>query len=572
MSGSEKLTTLDAVQAEIARLETYSLQLIADLEKCQHAKDIGAGNTGRLLSLRYCIDPAEAHRKVHLAVALAKYPLISAALPDPADLSDPAEDGRDDDGADYGADDAANDDGATDNSPANRPPLIHPGQAAAIITALEDVPKTVPVEDLRAAEQQLVNLARTFCPADLRKAAKRIRDILDTDGPEPAEKKAYGRESLTLANADHGVKFHGYLANENAELFRALIHAGAKPHKTVDGELDPRPRTKRQADALTSALTVATNAQGTTADPTPGAATATTDPAENSDVRATDDTQPASGATKPEFIPGHGPKAQITVTIDFNDLKAATADKIGELVYGDGLSAGAIRRLACDAKVIPVVLGSKSQLLDVGTTVRLVTGPMRQALNVRDKGCVACGAKPIHCEAHHIVSWIDGGATKVTNLVLLCKRCHIDLHNGHWTIQIIDGIVHVARPAWGTPDPAPPHRHRQLPTPPTGSAPAAPGSATRAWTRDTDPPWITPAEAARLNPWGEPPAAPTTPTPGDDRDKAARPDPWGEPPAAPTTPTPPRKAEDEAAHLDPWGDAPATPPSSRTTAVEFLST
>ena len=108
----------------------------------------------------------------------------------------------------------------------------------------------------------------------------------------------------------------------------------------------------------------------------------------------------------------------------------------------------------------PGRLGSKSQPLDVGTTVRLVTGPMRQALNVRDKGCVACGAKPIHCEAHHIVSWINGGATKVTNLVLLCKRCHIDLHNGHWTIQIINRTVHVSRPTSAHPPPRPRRRWR----------------------------------------------------------------------------------------------------------------
>jgi hypothetical protein len=154
--------------------------------------------------------------------------------------------------------------------------------------------------------------------------------------------------------------------------------------------------------------------------------------------------------------------------------------------------------------VIPIVLGSKSQPLDVGTTVRLVTGPMRQALNARDRGCVACGAKPIHCEAHHIVSWIDGGTTKITNLVLLCKRCHIDLHLGHWTIQIIDEVVHVSRPDWAIPDPVPRNKYSPPNTTPT--------SPTRIWPRDIDPPWITPEEAARLNPWATP-QPPTTPQP-----------------------------------------------------------
>ena len=182
------------------------------------------------------------------------------------------------------------------------------------------------------------------------------------------------------------------------------------------------------------------------------------------------------------WVPGFGAKANITVTIDLQDLKSATADAIGDLVYGDGLSAATIRRLACDAKIIPLVLGSKSEPLDVGRAERLVTGAMRRALNARDKGCVVCGAPPVQCDAHHLQSWIDGGTTAVHNLVLLCKRHHIDLHAGDWTITITDGMVHVARPAWADPPPqhpnqptrqANPVRPTHQPVPPrTGPSPS----------------------------------------------------------------------------------------------------
>src|SRR3989442_9749487 len=56
MTDSEKLSTLDAVVAERARLKTVELQLIADLDQSGYTKDIGAGDTARLLSLRYRID------------------------------------------------------------------------------------------------------------------------------------------------------------------------------------------------------------------------------------------------------------------------------------------------------------------------------------------------------------------------------------------------------------------------------------------------------------------------------------------------------------------------------------
>jgi hypothetical protein len=261
------------------------------------------------------------------------------------------------------------------------------------------------------------------------------------------------------------VKFRGYLANENAELFRALIHAGARPHKTVDGEPDPRSRDKRQADALTAALDIAAAAieAGQMADRSTSAAGQSA-------------SRPAPGAgsvgeSTVGTVPGLGAKAQLTVTIDFEDLKAATADASGQLVYGDGLSAATVRRLACDAKIIPLVLGSNSEPLDVGRSERLVTRAIRRALNARDNGCVICGAPPVMCDAHHLISWIDGGQTKVSNLALVCRRHHVDLHHGTWTVSITDGAVHVTRPTWADPPPGSQRQYRHRPHHPVGPDP-----------------------------------------------------------------------------------------------------
>ncbi|WP_405065690.1 HNH endonuclease [Kribbella sp. NBC_01510] len=487
MSGSEKLAALDALEADLARRQTYRLHLIAGLDQDGCAQEIGAHDTTQLLAFRYRLDRPQARRDVRLAQTLSKYAAVSAALPTPyraADSPDkPTDDPHEADEADE-ADEA----GAAEG-------FLRPAQAEAIVTALEKVPDTVAVEDLDVAERELVGLARHLSPAELRKAGQRVRDVLDTDGPEPDEHHAYARESLTLIGADRGVKFRGYLANENAELLRSLIHAGARPHRTLTGDLDPRPRDKRQADALTTALTLAATAYdtattppATTATAPPGAGTAaastarartkgaagasptsaagagtagagtaaaagatgaadagTTDAAGASPAgtgaagagpagtgTADADGTAGAGAGTADVdgtawagaggsgrIPGFGAKANITVTIDLQDLKSAAADAIGDLVYGDGLSAATIRRLACDAKVIPLVLGSRSEPLDVGRAERLVTGAMRRALNARDKGCVVCGAPPVQCDAHHLQSWIDGGATAVHNLCLL---------------------------------------------------------------------------------------------------------------------------------------------------------
>jgi hypothetical protein len=238
-----------------------------------------------------------------------------------------------------------------------------------------------------------------------------------------------------------------------------------------------------------------------------------------------------SAATEPNgvgagVVAGHGPKAHISVTIDFNDLQKSLTHATGTMMFGDTLSAGTVRRLACDAEILPIVLGSKSQPLDVGTSQRLVTQPMRRALNARDKGCVACGAPPNRCEAHHLKHWIDGGITAVSNLVLLCKRDHLDLHSGHWDIQIIDDVVHVTRPTWADPGRIPPNRYQppHLPDQPPHLPDRPPHLPNR-------PPHLP----------GQPPHLPDQPPATYDR--SAQPATAPNKPAGPTGPA-----------IDPWGD------------------
>ncbi|MGC4941171.1 DUF222 domain-containing protein [Kribbella sp. DT2] len=376
MSGSEMLSALDTIQADLARLQTRRLDLLAALEANGHATELGARDTTELIAVRHRLDRVDVRRDLRLANALHRYPEVQAALPS----------------------------------------SLHPAQAEAIVTALERIPTTamVPVEDLRVAEQQLVEAAEVLTPNDLRKLAKRVRDTLDTDSPEPAEDRALAAETLLLKPGDHGVEFRGYLAGPNAELFQTLIFAGAKPHLTPNGTRDPRSRGKRQADALTAVLTAAAST-GTTA--------------------------PAHGDIKPH----------ITVTIALADLKAGTG--VGTLATGTTLSAATIRRLACDAGIIPLVLGSNSEPLDVGTEHRFVTLAIRQTLNARDKGCVICAAPTAMCEAHHLIHWADGGPTTITNLALLCKAHHHAVHQGHYTLTFHNGHPQATTPAWATPTP-----------------------------------------------------------------------------------------------------------------------
>ena len=136
-----------------------------------------------------------------------------------------------------------------------------------------------------------------------------------------------------------------------------------------------------------------------------------------------------------EFRPEHtipsagGVAATVVVTIELDALLGGL--KAASLDTGGKISASEARRLACKAGIIPVVLGGKSVVLDVGRKRRFHTEAQRIALGLRDGGCTAhgCDAPPGLCHAHHEIPWSRGGGTNVENVRLLCARHHRRIHD-----------------------------------------------------------------------------------------------------------------------------------------------
>ncbi|MFI9388165.1 HNH endonuclease [Kutzneria sp. NPDC052558] len=135
-----------------------------------------------------------------------------------------------------------------------------------------------------------------------------------------------------------------------------------------------------------------------------------------------------------------GEKPHLNLTMSFKDFQeqkgTADVENLGPL------NAASVRRIACDSKILRVVLGAKSEVLDIGRASRTIPNAIRRALIHRDKGCAfpGCGRPPRQCHAHHIVHWADGGPTSLDNLVLLCSRDHRLIHHGGWTVKINDGL------------------------------------------------------------------------------------------------------------------------------------
>ena len=93
------------------------------------------------------------------------------------------------------------------------------------------------------------------------------------------------------------------------------------------------------------------------------------------------------------------------------------------MVGGESLSASAVRRVACTAGIVPVVLGGKGEILDLGRTRRLFSPAQRKALQLRDAECRAegCTIPARWCEAHHLKPWAEGGKTDLDAGILYCS-------------------------------------------------------------------------------------------------------------------------------------------------------
>jgi hypothetical protein len=114
-------------------------------------------------------------------------------------------------------------------------------------------------------------------------------------------------------------------------------------------------------------------------------------------------------------------KAQIVVTIGYDQLAGAVRGA-GTTLSGQVLSPQTVRKLAYDATIIPMVLGSEGQPLDVGRAKRLVTPALRAALWAKGQGMQLprLWAPPQWTAAHHVQHWSNGGPTSLVNLALLC--------------------------------------------------------------------------------------------------------------------------------------------------------
>jgi hypothetical protein len=164
-----------------------------------------------------------------------------------------------------------------------------------------------------------------------------------------------------------------------------------------------------------------------------------------------------SEASAPGAVSGTADRYQVVIHVDAETLKEQTAGRC-HLEGGPTMAALTVRRLACDASLVRIVETEEGEPLDVGRKTRSIPPAIRRALNTRDPGCCFPGCTYTrYLDAHHVRHWADGGATKLSNLVSLCRTHHRAVHEG--------GIMVEARSGGGWRFTRPDGREFALPTP-----------------------------------------------------------------------------------------------------------
>ncbi|MEP6799753.1 MAG: DUF222 domain-containing protein, partial [Lapillicoccus sp.] len=285
------------------------------------------------------------------------------------------------------------------------------GNAAVVLSEMEALEPRLTPEAVPTVWCGLITIAEVGGPRDIR----RLRPRLLAEHGRPTELQALqdrARARVMLSQPhDQGDRAGGVfdyllrLDTEGMTVLEAALGPLSAP-RPVDGLPDLRLAQQRRGDALVEIVRRAVGAA---------------------------DSVPIS------------PRTQLFVTVDEGRLRDESGGGVvvGTPAAGTVLGAGTLRRMACDAGILPTVLGTKSQVLDLGHGARLFSTGQTKALWLRDGGCTmpGCTIPAMWADAHHLRHWADGGRTDLANSALLCGHHHNVVHTRRLHGQLVDEVV-----------------------------------------------------------------------------------------------------------------------------------
>jgi hypothetical protein len=227
-------------------------------------------------------------------------------------------------------------------------------------------------------ESRLVKAAHNLDPKYLSYLTRRLRYAIDPDGTLAHSNDQYDHRYLHLSQTLDGVFYpDARLDPEGGATLRTALNA------LEPSAIDERSGAMRRADALIELAR-----------------------------------RQLDAGTLPEVA---GQKPHLSVIASAATLARAPGAPAADLEWSQPITADAARRLACDSAMTRVLLAPNSEPIDVGRCTRTIPPALRRALVVRDRGCrfPGCDRPADWCDGHHLVHWMDGGETNLSNTCLL---------------------------------------------------------------------------------------------------------------------------------------------------------
>lgn len=280
---------------------------------------------------------------------------------------------------------------------------------AKVITAF--LPKLPSAQTRDHAEKELLDLTRYADPTLMTRGLRELADklCLNETAEERAVRRYEGRYLTFTDTIEEMVRIDGMLDRTGAAILRKALY----PLSAKAGQVDERTPTQRNADALVELATLAMKAG--------------------------------------ELPDTAGEPTQVTVLTHLADLTARleAGDTCHATLEDVPITPNTARMLACDAGIIPAVLGGASEILDLGRSTRTWSRAQRRAAKIRANGrCESpkCQSAIVRCDLHHEDYWEHGGHTNLNKAIYLCPYHHWLEHHTDWHhTRNKDGTVELRR-------------------------------------------------------------------------------------------------------------------------------
>ena len=292
--------------------------------------------------------------------------------------------------------------------------------ASIIVSAAEKVPDGVTPQQLADCEERLVEKATRMSPQRLRRAARRLLDPLSKELADQhedglvreQERRAEHETWMTLGDNGDGTWTGKFVIPElHGQLLKTALETLSSPRRytrTKDGQSieDESVRNNGYPERLGAAFTELI-----------------------------------------EHLPktGHG-RSPVTLVVHIDEEKLRNEVGAGTLASGASISNEEVRRLACGAGIMPMVLNGRSVPIDLGASTRLFSNAQYIALSAMYDSCAAQGCdRPFAwTELHHRLPWSMGGLTDLANAAPLCAYHHRRVHDSEYEHQwLTDGSVRI---------------------------------------------------------------------------------------------------------------------------------